>query len=459
MQEAAQLAKELWENISQNCDPDATKAITRIVNKNKKQLVNAFYNFMMSDKSAAQFLSVNSVEQRLKPGLERWLDILFCEPSEETLKAALAMQRHVGEVHARAEIPVALVARGMRLLKHEIIQHLQASSLTRISLVSAVLHVNHMIDVAFEVMSAAYVSSHDQGIRTDESFRMFSAGHNLAMEREKQQGAMLEWENRLFRTMAQDLSLDSLLPIKISPIGLWLRHKAPLMFSNIHELALIDTCLDHIDDSLLPQITHKDIELNGSPIVRDIIRKILAETEQIKYLLNTIFDRLNEMEIGRDPLTQLFNRRFLPTILKREIDISRRKDFSFGALMLDVDFFKRVNDQHGHEAGDRVLQQIAGLIINKVRAGDFAFRFGGEEFLMLLTEIDTQQAQMVAEKIRQRVESAEILLANDTSIRVTLSIGIAMTDGHPDYQRLIERADKALYVAKNTGRNRCVLAE
>lgn len=453
------LTKELWQNITDNYDAEALLTVSNIVNENKKTLVRVFYDFMMSDENAKQFLSVSSVEQRLKPGLERWLDVMFCQNGEEALNAALAMQRHIGEVHARAEIPVALVARGMRLLKHEIIQYLQNSTLNRNSLVSAVLHVNNLMDVAFEIMSVAYASSHDQDIRNDESFRMFSAGHNLAMEREKQQGAMLEWENRLFRTMAQDLSLDSLTPIKISPVGLWLRHKAPLMFGDTKELSLIETCLDHIDNSLLPQVTHREIEHAGSPIVRDIIRKILAETEQIKYLLNSIFDRMNEMEVGRDPMTQLFNRRFLPTILKREVEISRRKNISFGVLMLDVDYFKKVNDAHGHEAGDRVLQQVASLIINKVRAGDFAFRYGGEEFLMLLTEIDSQQAQVVAEKIRQHVESAEILLANETSIKVTLSVGIAMTDGHPDYQRLIERADKALYMAKNSGRNRCVVAD
>lgn len=453
------LTKELWQNITDNYDAEALLTVSNIVNENKKTLVRVFYDFMMSDENAKQFLSVSSVEQRLKPGLERWLDVMFCQGGEEALNAALAMQRHIGEVHARAEIPVALVARGMRLLKHAIIQYLQNSTLNRNSLVSAVLHVNNLMDVAFEIMSFAYASSHDQDIRNDESFRMFSAGHNLAMEREKQQGAMLEWENRLFRTMAQDLSLESLTPIKISPVGLWLRHKAPLMFSDTKELSLIETCLDRIDNSLLPQVTHREIEHVGSPVVRDIIRKILAETEQIKYLLNSIFDRMNEMEVGRDPMTQLFNRRFLPTIFKREVEISRRKNLSFGVLMLDVDYFKKVNDAHGHEAGDRVLQQVASLIINKVRAGDFAFRYGGEEFLMLLTEIDSQQAQVVAEKIRQHVESAEILLANETSIKVTLSVGIAMTDGHPDYQRLIERADKALYMAKNSGRNRCVVAD
>jgi diguanylate cyclase len=171
-----------------------------------------------------------------------------------------------------------------------------------------------------------------------------------------------------------------------------------------------------------------------------------------------MFDRLTDMEIGRDPLTQLFNRRFLPTILKKEIELSRRKSGSFAVLMLDVDFFKKVNDTYGHESGDRVLQHVAALAMNKVRAGDFIFRYGGEEFLVLLTEVDANQALEVANKIRQHIESTNILLAREQAVKVTASIGIALNDGHPDYQRVIDRADKALYTAKSSGRNCCILA-
>ena len=145
--------------------------------------------------------------------------------------------------------------------------------------------------------------------------------------------------------------------------------------------------------------------------------------------------------------------------MKREIELNRRKKSQFCVLMLDVDFFKRVNDQHGHDAGDRVLQGMAGLLVNQVRVSDFVFRYGGEEFLIILAEVDAFRAQELAEKIRRRVETAEILLADTKVINVTVSIGIAEFDGHPDYQRIIDRADKALFAAKNEGRNRWVLAQ
>jgi diguanylate cyclase len=397
------------------------------------------------------------VQERLKPGLELWLESLFCATSLEELSAVLAMQRQVGEVHARAEIPVNLVSRGMRVLKREINGLLLKTTLNRDDLVETVLRADHLIDIAFEVMSVAYVDYREQGIRIDESFRFFSSGHNLAMEREKQLGAVLEWENKLFRAITNDASLENLLPINYSSFGLWIRHKAPLMFGEIHELPLLDQSIKSIDESLIPQITSNIIE-NYQIVVKNIVKNILGNTEQIKYLLNTIFDRQLEMEIGRDALTQLYNRRFMPTILKREIELSRQKKTPFCVLMLDIDFFKKVNDTYGHDAGDRVLQHVSAVIMNRIRAGDFAFRYGGEEFLMVLTEIDLEQGKVVAEQLRERVAAKQILISNNQSLNVTISIGIAMNDGHPDYKHLIERADKALYTAKNTGRNCCQIA-
>ncbi len=442
-----------WIALTETSQPGVLSTISEIIVRDKHQLAESFYNAMLTNPVAASFLSVNTVESRLKPGLERWLETLFCRTGDDNLEAAIAMQRQVGEVHARAEIPVNLVAIGFRLLKRELNLRLLGCALEQNDKVTAILRVGSLMDIAFEEMTFAYSQSHDKGIRNEEAFRLFSAGHNLAAEREKQMVAILEWENKLFRNIATHQPINGLAPIQSSAFGLWLHHKAPLIFDHTRELLLLDECLDRVDQFFLPQISD-----NHSVEIAALIKNILIETEQLKFLLNSMFDRLTDMEVGRDPLTQLFNRRFLPAILKREIEISRRKGVNFAVLMLDVDLFKKVNDAHGHEAGDRVLQQVATLALNRLRAGDFVFRYGGEEFLVVLTEVDGNQALEVAEKIRQRIESTIILLANDNSLSITISVGLALSDGHPDYQRLIDRADEALYAAKNSGRNRCVMA-
>ena len=452
------LPAQLLLGLSEDSLPDVQQTVADVVRREKSNLALAFYSHMMGDPAAAQFLSLKSVEDRLKPGMERWLEQLFCLETHDELQGVLAMQRHIGEVHARANIPVDLVARGMRLLKREIIQHLLRTELNRDELISAVLRTDRLIDIAFEAMSAAFVQSHESGVRIDESYRAFATRNNLALEREKQRSALLDWENRLFRAVATEMPFDEISTISNSTFGLWLHHKAALIFDNTHELEMIEACMRRIDESLFPQLTARRRRDLQSDEIRTLVKAVLSEMEQLKYLVSAMFEQMTDLEIGRDVLTQLFNRRFLSTILKREIDLYHRKGIPFCVLMLDIDFFKLVNDQHGHDAGDRVLQSVAGLMLNQVRVSDFVFRYGGEEFLIVLAEVDIRQAEAVAEKIRARVETTLIPLAEERTLQITLSIGIAAFNGHPDYQRTVDRADKALYAAKHAGRNRCAVA-
>ncbi|MDD2884093.1 MAG: GGDEF domain-containing protein [Dechloromonas sp.] len=450
---------QLRQGLLETTEPRVQQAVAEIVRRDQVALAECFYRNMLADPEAAAFLSVQAVSARLKPGMARWLEQLLCHENAAQLEAVLAMQHHVGEVHARAEIPVHLVARGMRLLKREISNRLLVTELSRDDLISAVLRVDRLIDIAFEEMSAAFVYSHEKGVRTDEAYRMIATGNNLSVDRERQTSALLDWENRLFRALATDGSLDQIATLRNSPFGLWLHHKAALIFDDTRELSLIDEGMRRIDDSLLPQLHGVSRPSMSSDEMRQQVRTIMTEIEQIKYLLANMFDRLSDLEVGRDVLTQLFNRRFMPTILKQEIELGRRKGVPFCILMVDIDHFKQVNDQYGHDAGDRVLQHVAGLLVNQVRASDFVFRYGGEEFLIVLAELDVEQATHVAEKIRRRLESARIAIAGEQQISVTLSLGVAAFDGHPDYQKLVDRADKALYVAKNGGRNRWVTSE
>lgn len=438
--------------------PALRNALSVIVLRDKETLAEIFYRDMLEDKEASKFLSAKSVESHLKPGLCLWLKKLLCHEGRDELKAVLAMQRHVGEVHARADIPIKLVARGMRLLKREINSRLVDTTLAPDELVKTILYADRLIDIAFEEMSAAFVHSRDSGVKVDEGFRLFAAGQNLSLEREKQISALLDWENRIFRALATGMPLDESSAIENSAFGLWFHHKASLLFNEADGLGMIDEIIRRIDNSILPQIFHGDGGDIQSAEVRTLIMAIMTDVGHIRYLLGEMFERLTDLDVGRDALTHIFNRRFLPTILKREIAWNRKKGDPFHVLMLDIDYFKRVNDEHGHDSGDRVLQTVAGLLMNQVRASDFVFRYGGEEFLIVLAKVDGAQAREIAEKIRRCVEEAEIPISNNRSIKVTLSVGVAGSDGHPDYQRILDRADKALYAAKHAGRNRCEMA-
>src|SRR5439155_8363388 len=149
-----------------------------------------------------------------------------------------------------------------------------------------------------------------------------------------------------------------------------------------------------------------------------------------------------------DGLTGLYNRRFFMNRLAEEIDRARRYDLSLSFLMMDIDHFKAINDQFGHLVGDRVLQAIARLL-KRMRKTDFAGRYGGEEFCVLLTNTELDGAYIVAERLRE-VIAATIAPALELPIpNLTCSIGIAQFSGSKDTpEELVQRADGALYLAK-----------
>jgi diguanylate cyclase (GGDEF)-like protein len=157
----------------------------------------------------------------------------------------------------------------------------------------------------------------------------------------------------------------------------------------------------------------------------------------------------------RDELTGIYNRRQFLVLADREWARCRRYDMGAALLMLDVDHFKRVNDLHGHLAGDLMLREIARAVGDTLRHADFLGRFGGEEFIVFLPHTDTLGALDVAERIRERV-AAIALEWRGERISTTMSVGVGtLASEHDTVGALIADADRALYTAKNAGRN-CV---
>jgi len=158
----------------------------------------------------------------------------------------------------------------------------------------------------------------------------------------------------------------------------------------------------------------------------------------------------------RDPMTGLHNRRSLEEYLDTLTAGIKRRGTQLGVLMCDVDFFKQVNDQHGHEVGDVVLKELAKILTESVRASDLVVRYGGEEFVVLLQDSNAENSVMVAEKIRSKLEE-HVMRAGTTTLKKTLSIGVAEYPGDTDaFWQAVKYADVALYQAKEGGRNRVV---
>lgn len=160
----------------------------------------------------------------------------------------------------------------------------------------------------------------------------------------------------------------------------------------------------------------------------------------------------------RDPLTDLNNRAAMDNALDQELDFANRHNLPLTILMLDIDKFKTINDTYGHIAGDIVLKSLADCMRETVRRSDVIFRYGGEEFLILLRNTEEAGASLLANRIRIAV-SEMICMHQEHEIRVTTSIGLARLNENEDKPSFLQRADAALYRAKEEGRNRVIIAE
>lgn len=158
-----------------------------------------------------------------------------------------------------------------------------------------------------------------------------------------------------------------------------------------------------------------------------------------------------------DSLTGLHNRRWLEDMYTREINRSNAGNFKLSAFMLDIDHFKRVNDTYGHLAGDQVLIEVSKAVVASLRPSDMPVRYGGEEFSVFLPGTSTEYAKTIAERLRKNVEDLRIQIPSGQVIPVTVSIGFTERLEDDTVQSIIERADQALYSAKENGRNRICL--
>lgn len=168
-----------------------------------------------------------------------------------------------------------------------------------------------------------------------------------------------------------------------------------------------------------------------------------------------LFEETKDLSLT-DPLTSLPNRRYFERKISSEFDRFKRYERPFSLMMIDIDFFKKVNDNYGHQSGDCVLKKLGEIISGFVRKSDFPARYGGEEFAILLPETNSKQACIAAERLRKIVEDETFSIdVSPYKLKITISIGLSEGDKEmSNWHELVEKADKALYIAKQSGRNR-----
>jgi diguanylate cyclase (GGDEF)-like protein len=200
------------------------------------------------------------------------------------------------------------------------------------------------------------------------------------------------------------------------------------------------------------------LERHGDGEVPEEYLVMLAENVGLAIDNLQLRDRLRGLALA-DPLTQLGNRRRLDEVLAIQAERAQELGAPISCAMIDVDHFKRFNDEHGHDAGDAVLRALGATLKQSVRADDLAFRYGGEEFLLLLRGLAPEDATARAEEIRRRVAALRLTHEGRDLGPVTASIGVASAPAHCGYGELVRCADMALLRAKRGGRNRVVTAQ
>lgn len=193
------------------------------------------------------------------------------------------------------------------------------------------------------------------------------------------------------------------------------------------------------------------------PIPAQEYLELMAEAIGLSIANIRLRDKLHEMAHS-DALTSLRNRYKLQDVLHRHIAYAEESSTPLSCLMLDIDHFKSLNDRHGHEAGDLVIKEVAGIIRNAVRETEIAFRYGGEEFLVLLPEFDVVRAYERADLIRERIAALCLKYEETMIANITASVGLASYPIHASGESLIRAADAALLRAKELGRNRIIVA-
>lgn len=163
----------------------------------------------------------------------------------------------------------------------------------------------------------------------------------------------------------------------------------------------------------------------------------------------------------RDPLTGINNRRFFDQRIEEELSKAQRSHSPLACLFIDLDYFKRINDTHGHQVGDQVLKRVAQLLSETLRQGDVLARYGGEEFVVLLTGAGQKIAVEIAERMRSLIEKTPFMVGQNKPLHITLSVGIANFQPGQlmSVKQLLQKADQAVYAAKLSGRNQIKISQ
>ncbi len=267
-----------------------------------------------------------------------------------------------------------------------------------------------------------------------------------------------QWRNLLERTLICRLTPDkhdiSENPHKDCRFGQWYyneAHESLLDHPGFVALGLEHQRMHQLASHLL------STTMLGNTIFTHDYDSFANSIERVTLELISLLHELEYLLYNRDPLTNAFNRVNMPLILREQQELAKRQIYSCLIVIMDLDFFKNINDTYGHIAGDRVLQSVVRYLTENLRPYDKVFRYGGDELLICLPNLELQTGLEITERVCAGLAEHKIDIGENKSISVTASFGVARLDPDLPIEHSIEQADKALLAAKSSGRN-CALS-
>ncbi|MCB1906427.1 MAG: GGDEF domain-containing protein [Rhodocyclaceae bacterium] len=429
---------------------EVRQSLAELVDACAGEIAAEFYDVMTSDESARHFLEHEVVSKRLKASMENWLRDLFVALDASRLDLLIARQIEIGEIHARIKLPPVLMQAGVRQICRSLRSRLEARGGATRSTLQAALYASDLLHLADGLMMTAYVRDVQKGARAGEAYRQVLLGHDTMLERERQRAVLSEWTSELLFAVRSSVRLRHLPRLADSEFGLWFKHKAEVLFEGAPDAAIVSDAIDQIDSVLLPKMVAGGMSEND---LQSVLAELRRQLEFVRYLSGDLFDRVLSAHAGKDSVTGLMSRRHLPAVLDRVIAQHRQGDRSFGFVIAHVDEMR--SQAYSEDSRNALMHQIAACLLEIARTSDHLFRYGSGEFALVCVEIGREALADTANRLRNRIFGHGFALRHDPKARASLSIGVAMYDGHPDYMQVIRRAEAALVRAVADGGN-CV---
>ncbi|MBF0471981.1 MAG: hypothetical protein HQL48_11495 [Gammaproteobacteria bacterium] len=294
-------------------DADKVRFLGETIRDRIEPTVTLFYKELLNDEDAKYFLDSDLVRERLQSSLIDWLQRIFSPKSAKSLNKLITFQKSIGNVHARINIPMHLVVEGMRIIRREIINFLAASAIPREELVKLVVLVGEILDHNLSLINESYVRHLASYDRNAHAMRLSLSPAAQAMECEKLRSSLRSWQIQLWKAMTRQEREGDLTSLGRSEFGLWIFHKIPMTLPNLSQIEGIHQNIQAID-CLIGRNHVSTSYLRG--IDSEKIIGIEEEIRSIELKLDMMIEETLEQESGRDPLTKVFNRRFLDSVVK-----------------------------------------------------------------------------------------------------------------------------------------------